>query len=411
MYIKKTNRFMLLPLKIISFICLSSFISTQAQQVFEESRGFIDTSYLESKNQLEDYILDTGDILNIEFVNTPELSNLFPIDEKGEIFFERLKYTYVRGLTIRELTRLLEKRYEEFMINPEIYIKISTYKPIRVAVRGEVKAPGVIKFPAFHSINRNVSLERQTMNSDLLSNQYKISQNLNSLSSSQSTNKTKDNSNSSSITIKRSNDYVTTLSNAIQGAGGLTSYSDLKNLEIVRDIPIEKGGGKKRAVLDFRSFINEADPKNDIRIFNGDSIFIPRLQEKNPNVIPNSILTGLSPKFINVTITGQINNPGTVRIPIEGSLSDVMNLTGPRKPLSGKIYLIRYKEDGTLLRESINYSANAKPGSLQNPYLIANDLITVKNSILGRTSGTLRALSEPFVGIYTTNEIFKNLTK
>ncbi|WP_413391423.1 polysaccharide biosynthesis/export family protein [Prochlorococcus marinus] len=402
---------MLLPVKIISLICLSSFISTQAQQVFEESRSFIDTSYLESKNQLEDYILDTGDILKIEFNNTPELSGFFPIDEKGEIFFERIKYTYVRGLTIRELTRLLEKRYEEFLINPEIYIKISTYKPIRVSIRGEVKAPGVIRFPALLSINRKVSLERKTLNSNLLSNQGQGSQNLNSPSLSQSTNKTNYNSNSSSSIIKRSNDYVTTLSNAIKGAGGLTSYSDLKNLEIVRDIPIEKGGGKKRAVLDFRSFINDADPKNDIRIFDGDSIFIPRLQEKNPTVIPNSVISGLSPRFIKVTISGQINNPGTVKIPIEGSLSDVMNLTGPRKPLSGKIYLIRYKKDGSLLRENINYSANARPGSLRNPYLIANDLITVKNSILGRTSGTLRALTDPLAGIYSTNELYKGLTQ
>ena len=62
--------------------------------------------------------------MNIQFVNLPELSGLFTIDEKGEIFFERIKYTYVRGLTIKELTHLLEKRYEEFLIKPNIYIYI-----------------------------------------------------------------------------------------------------------------------------------------------------------------------------------------------------------------------------------------------------------------------------------------------
>ena len=86
-----------------------------------------------------------------------------------------------------------------------------------------------------------------------------------------------------------------------------------------------------------------------------------------------------------------------------------MNLIGPRKPLSGKIFLIRYKKDGTLLRKSINYSAKAMPDSTENPYLIAGDLITVKNSFLGKTSGTLKAITEPFIGIYATKETINTI--
>ena len=82
-----------------------------------------------------------------------------------------------------------------------------------------------------------------------------------------------------------------------------------------------------------------------------------------------------------------------------------MNLTGPRKPLSGKIYLIRYKQNGTLLRKHIKYSSDASPGSQNNPYLLSGDLITVKNSIFGRFSGSLKAITEPFVGIYAAKEL------
>ena len=87
-----------------------------------------------------------------------------------------------------------------------------------------------------------------------------------------------------------------------------------------------------------------------------------------------------------------------------------MNLTGPRKPLSGKIYLIRYNQDGTLLRKNIKYSSSATPGSSKNPYLLAGDSIIIKNSILGRTSGTLKAITEPFVGIYATKEVVETIT-
>ena len=61
-----------------------------------------------------------------------------------------------------------------------------------------------------------------------------------------------------------------------------------------------------------------------------------------------------------------------------------MNITCPRKPLSGKNYLIRYNQDGTLLRKSISYSSSATPGSSKNPYLLVGDSIRKKDSIFGK---------------------------
>ena len=359
MHIKKTTQIKALSHKIIGFFCLCSIIGVNAQQVFEKRAGSLDTSYLESKNELADYILDTGDVLNIEFVNIPELSGSFIIDEQGEIYFKRIKFTYVRGLTIKELTQLLEERYKEFLLNPEIYIRINTYKSIRVSIRGEVRAPGVIKLPAYTSSSIRTALDvldnkQSSLDSDI--NFSKSNTNSSSLLLSTNKNVNGDSLINSNNSIKRNNDYITTLANAIQQAGGLTSFSDIGKLEIIRDIPLGKGGGKKRAIVNFFPYIRNADASSDLRLFDGDDIFIPRLKEKDLTIIPKSILSGLSPRFITVSIGGQIENPGTVQIPIEGSLSDVMNLTGPRKPLSGKIYLIRYNQDGTLLRLDISYS-------------------------------------------------------
>ena len=113
----------------MGFLCLSSFINAQAQPVFTEKTIPIDTSYLESKNLLSDYILDTGDRLNIEFIHAPALSGSYLVDEQGEIYLSK-KFTYVRGLTITELSQLLEARYKEFLIDPEIYIRINTNNKI-----------------------------------------------------------------------------------------------------------------------------------------------------------------------------------------------------------------------------------------------------------------------------------------
>ena len=49
------------------------------------------------------------------------------------------------------------------------------------------------------------------------------------------------------------------------------------------------------------------------------------------------------------------------------------------------------------------------PGTKRNPYLISGDLITVQNSFIGRTSSTLKALTEPIIGIYATKEVVKTI--
>ena len=249
-----------------------------------------------------------------------------------------------------------------------------------------------------------------TLKLDSSSNKFKSATNSSSQISFETIDINRDFPSNSNNLIKRSNDYITTLSNAIQSSGGLTSYSDISKIELIRDIPIGKGGGKKIAIIDFQSYINEANNSNDLRLFDGDSIFIPSLQEKNTTIIPNSILSGLSPRFITVSIRGLIESPGNVTVPLEGSLADVMNITGPRKPLSGKIYLIRYNQDGTILRKNINYSSKATPGSLENPYLVSGDLITVKNSFFGRSASAIRAVTAPFIGIYAARQVVEDLT-
>ena len=89
-------------------------------------------------------------------------------------------------------------------------------------------------------------------------------------------------------------------------------------------------------------------------------------------------------------------------------MSDAIDLSGPIKPLSGKIVLIRYEKDGTITKQNISYSSRAKRGSKRNPFLQQNDLISVRNSFLSRTTGVIGEITAPFVGIYSTKEVLDN---
>ena len=375
----------------------------------------LEIEYLNSRNELEDYMIDTGDAIFLEFFPAYDLSGIFPVNEEGELLLPRLDETYVRGLTVSELKTLLEERYTDFLIDPEIKVRIAVFKSIRVLARGELRNPGFYKFPAYQSVSLKPLYQNQS-NSLKPLNQFQNNSNLDVLVKNYNDqleidqNSQLNKQSSRNLTVKRSSENITTISDVIKQAGGITSKTDLSRIEIVRDVPLGKGGGKKKAIIDFNAYLNESDPTNDIRIFDGDSLFFHTLSKADPNQIPKSILSGISPKFISVNLFGRITNPGVVMLPLESVLSDAIDLTGPRKPLSGKIVLIRYEKDGKVLKKNISYSARAKRGSKNNPYLKNNDLITVKNGFLGQTNLVIKEVTAPFIGIFATKEIIEGFS-
>ena len=124
--------------------------------------------------------------------------------------------------------------------------------------------------------------------------------------------------------------------------------------------------------------------------------------------VPKSTLSGLTPRFIEVNIFGRIENSGTITLPLESTLSDAMDITGPIKPLSGKVVLVRYFNDGTSLKKKISYSSRAPRGSNRNPYIKEGDFITVTNSLFGRSTEVIKEFTAPFVGIYSTKKLIED---
>ena len=64
-------------LNLTGFILFSYPFNLKADQLVQEKINNIDSSYINPRNELRDYILDTGDVLNIEFETVPELSGNF----------------------------------------------------------------------------------------------------------------------------------------------------------------------------------------------------------------------------------------------------------------------------------------------------------------------------------------------
>ena len=368
-----------------------------------KNKASIDIDYLSPKNELEDYIIDSGDELFIDFYPAKELSDTYLVNAEGELFLPRLDNTFVRGLTTSELKNLLERRYLEFLVKPEIKIRIAVFRPSEVLVQGEVRYAGLYKFPAYRAAAP--IKKKQLDNYSYLDEARKLNnQNFREM------NQNNQSSENNIINIEGTREYITTISDVIRKAGGITSLTDLSRIEIIRALPLGKGGGKKRAYIDLSSFINDKDDSKDLRVFDGDIIFIPKLIKSSKKQIPKSILSGLSPKFINVNVFGQIKNPGSIKVPLGATLSDAFDLTGPIKPLSGKVILFRYQNDGTILRKRISYSASGKRGSKRNPLIKEGDYISVQNSLLGKSTDFIREFTAPFIGINAAKDLFEDFT-
>lgn len=385
--------------------------SENLNQTYEVNKE-INPSYLNSKKELQDYIIDKGDNLFIDFYPAMELSDFYAVDEEGEVYLPRLQETKVRGLTTTELENLLEKKYSEFLISPDINIKIAVFRSINITVDGEVRYPGLYKFQPYKSSSIDNFLKEYQQSISLSAKVRAFPKNAKE-SIPQEQNKLFNDQNSSLINYLEKIDEgnKTTISDVIRKAGGITSSSDLKRIQIVRDIPIGKGGGKKIALINLETLLDDSNTTNDIRLFDGDRIFIPTNSNPLKAQVPKSILSGLSPRFVKVNVFGRVANTGQFMLPLQGTLSDAMDITGPIKPLSGKVILIRYKRDGTISKEKIAYSANAPRGSRRNPFIKEGDLITVTQSVFGKTTEFVGELTAPFFGIYAAKELIEDFSQ
>ena len=95
-----------------------------------------------TKSTYDPYILGPGDSLEIELLNLPELSGRFTIGPDGNLYLPRLRSLYVEGLTVEDLRLYLTQKFSTYVLDPQIYIRPVTFRPVRSSVGGEVKRPG-----------------------------------------------------------------------------------------------------------------------------------------------------------------------------------------------------------------------------------------------------------------------------
>lgn len=386
--------FLIIFLNSFNISSQSKFLSSAEIDKIEDQTE-IPLNYLEYIPE-DQYILGKGDKIAIIFNNEELIDKFFIIDNNGTIFTERLKRIYIEGLTINELTNLLNKKFKEFVIDPNISIEIVQYRPISIFINGEVVRPGRYLMGGKEIKNFNVD---QSDNKDILGDRL---DNMNALISESEI--------SQELPIRGEQITAPTLFDAIQLAEGITLYTDLTDIEVIRRNPISNGGGKVKTNLNFLNVLEFGASKQNIRLMDGDIINVKKSDYPLNEQYRKATSTNLQSQYNKVFISGRVAEPGLKLINKSATLNDLILLSGGNLPLRGNIYHLRFNNDGTLTRKKIRYNRNAKDYSRNNPLLRSGDIVSVDSNILFKTSNTISSVTSPFVGIFSSYSFFKMLS-
>ena len=342
------------------------------------------------------YILGPGDVLKLNVSDqTDLLDSIFVIDGEGTANLKRLKRVYVQGLTIDELTEQLNEQYSKYLFKPNVQLTIVKYRPVKIYIGGQVENPGhyVLKGDFLNSMDDNKELSRDLSQKIQLNNAIL---------------KTKS-SDDNLLNLIKDNSFPS-LYYAIRKSGGLAVDADLKNILVTRNNSISRGSGKIKTTLNLLEIINLNDLSQNIRILDGDSIFVPRSQNPVLSDIAKATMSNINPKFLDIFISGRVNKPGKISVNKGSVLTEALEIGGGTKVIKGKLIFIRYNPDGTIERRKFALNRRAKRGSYNNPYLKNGDIIFAEKGFLKSTSEVVADVTSPLESLFSTYGFYKLVT-
>ena len=90
------------------------------------------------------YTLGANDVIEIAVMRHPEVSGQFVINNEGNIQYDFVGDLTVVGKNKKEVAKLITEKLSQYIISPEVTVKIAGYNSKVVYVIGEVGRPGKI---------------------------------------------------------------------------------------------------------------------------------------------------------------------------------------------------------------------------------------------------------------------------
>ena len=341
------------------------------------------------------YILGPGDALIVELLDVPEYSGIFTIGPDGTLYIPRLRSVFVEGLTVEELRYSLTRQFSAYVHDPQVFVSLAAYRPIRVYVGGEVARPGYYDLSGQQVATGTEVSKFDSVNFDLPKSGGRGVI-------------TETGPRIGGVNINRGL-RLPTVFDALRNAGGVTPFSKLSDVTVTRKRPLSNGGGKIRTTLNFLTLITEGNESQNIRLFDGDTIVVGRSPVELREQIILAGQTNLSPDFIQIYVTGRVRDPGSKVLPQGASLDQALAASGGQKLLRGQVEFIRFNRDGSTDKRKFFVRGANPAGSYKNPILMAGDVVRVNDSPLSATVSVLNDITGPALGVYSVYSLFRDI--
>ncbi|MFN9644486.1 MAG: SLBB domain-containing protein [Cyanobacteriota bacterium] len=288
------------------------------------------------------YTLGPGDGLTLVFLD-PELKAVggpFAILMDGTAILPFIGSVQLAGLTIGQASRWLTSLYEKQIVRPQLLLQLTTPRPTKVTVIGEVTKPGFFELSG-----------------------------------------------------------IPRIINAVQSAGGITANADIRKIMLRR--VVGQDGAQKQTFLDLSQVFFLGNQFQNPILFDGDTVIIGRATEPLPDEIIRIGRTNLAPLTINVSVLGEVKSPGSIGLPANTPLMEaIFRAGGLAKWRANKnhIELIRFNDNGTTTRQVFTYKQDLNVSNGFNPPLRDRDTIIVNRSFYGEAIDALNDLAVP-IGI------------
>ena len=202
-----------------------------------------------------------------------------------------------------------------------------------------------------------------------------------------------------------SSNSPTTVTRAIQVAGGIKPKADIRKVQVIRPT---RAGTPQIFDVDLWQLLQVGDLKQDAVLQEGDSIFIPTAADLSTQEIGELAAASFSPNTIRVNVVGEVKQAGVVELPPNTPLSQAVLAAGGfnNRAAQGSAELVRLNENGTVERSSIPVNFAEGIDEQNNPLLQNNDVVIVNRNGLAAVSDTIGTVLNPLGGLFSIFRFF-----
>ena len=206
-----------------------------------------------------DYTLGAGDQIKLDIFQVAEYSGEYPVLVDGTISLPLVGRVDVRGLSLKETSEVVSKKYATYLKRPIITVGLVAPRPLRIGIAGEVDNPGAYE-----------------------------------------------------VVLTADAPQFPTVTSLLTQAGGITTIADVRNVRVTRS-----NGGKGKEVTynsNLWDLLTKNQIRQDISLRDGDTIFVPTTAQINTTELDRLAQASFglqSDKPIKVAVVGEIYRPGS----------------------------------------------------------------------------------------------------